>query len=268
MKHALRSVAVAQTTPIRADVERNIAQHVRLARAAAEQRAEILVFPEFSLTGYELDLASELAFSSNDPRLAPLVETAVACSMALVVGAPIRAASRLHIGALVLRPDRAVDVYTKHHLGAFPPDAAPDGVVPPAEASVFDPGNSNPLIRLGAGTAAVAVCADVGHASHARRAAERGVDTYLASMFVIPPDIEKEHATLAACARRHSMTVAMANFGGGSGGLPSAGRSAIWAASTGKLLARLEPSGAGVAIAREERNGRWTTGAFTLAGDS
>jgi predicted amidohydrolase len=43
---------------------------VRLVHAAAKEHAEILVFPELSLTGYELDLADGLAFSPDDARLA------------------------------------------------------------------------------------------------------------------------------------------------------------------------------------------------------
>lgn len=66
------SLAAAQTAPIRGDVEANLRQHAHLVRAAAEQGAEILVFPELSLTGYELNLAAELAFAEDDARLAPL----------------------------------------------------------------------------------------------------------------------------------------------------------------------------------------------------
>ena len=49
-----RALAAAQTVPVRGDVEANLAQHVRLVRVAAEEKAQVLVFPELSLTGYEL----------------------------------------------------------------------------------------------------------------------------------------------------------------------------------------------------------------------
>lgn len=66
-----RSIAVAQTTPMRGDVDGNVGQHVRLVNVAAEERAQVLVFPELSLTGDELKLANDLAFSQRDPRLNP-----------------------------------------------------------------------------------------------------------------------------------------------------------------------------------------------------
>src|SRR5271169_5518697 len=159
---AARSLAAAQTIPKRGDVEANLAGHVRLIHAAAEGQARVLVFPELSLTGYELDLAEDLAFSESDPRLAPLIEVASSHDMTLIVGAPVRIERRLHIGAFILSPDRSVDLYTKHRLGAFPFDASPDGIVPPAEATVFQSGPRNPLVRFDGHTAAVAVCADIG----------------------------------------------------------------------------------------------------------
>jgi predicted amidohydrolase len=253
-----RSIAAAQTIPIRGDVDANLEEHVRLAHFAAGQQARLLVFPELSLTGYELDLADELAFSERDPRLAPLVELAAACSMTLVVGAPVRLGPNLHLGAFILSPDRSVDVYTKHHLGAFPSSASPDGSVPPPEASVFQPGNRSPLVRLGDGVAAVAVCVDIGRPSHPESAAKRGARTYLASTFVIPSDFESDTAKLRSYAVRHSMAVLLANYGGPSGGLPSAGGSAIWS-DRGELLAQLGTNGSGVVIASEGPSG-WRAG--------
>jgi predicted amidohydrolase len=253
-EHHSRALATAQTVPVRGDVEANVTQHLRLAGIAAAEQAEVLVFPELSLTGYELDLARRLAFSEDDPRLAPLIEAAVSASMTLVVGAPVEIDGRLYLGAFILGPDRTIALYTKRYLGAFAPGDSPDGIVPPAEATVFQPGERNPLVPLGGGAAAVAICADTGRPSHAQEAAERGARAYLASMFVIPSDYEKDATNLRTYAARHAMAVVLANFGGPSGGLPAAGRSAIWSES-GALLAALGPSGSGVVIAREEAAG-------------
>ena len=249
-----RSIAVAQTIPIAGQVDVNVQQHVRLAHVAAEDQAQVLVFPELSLTGYELALADDLAFSETDPRLAPLVEVASAHSMTLIVGAPVRIGSRLHIGAFILSPHRTIGLYTKHHLGAFSAGASCDGIVPAAEATVFHPGSRNPLIELGGITAAVAVCADTDRPSHPAEAARRGASTYLASMFVIPSEFKRETSTLEAYAAQHSMAVAFANYGGPSGGLASAGGSAIWS-ERGGLLAQLEATGSGVAVAIESQAG-------------
>ena len=252
-----RSIAVAQTCPVKGDVQANIQEHARLARVAAAEGAQVLVFPELSLTGYELGLANVLAFSEDDPRLSSLLDAASSHSMTLIVGAPVRIGPRLHIGAFILFPDRTTELYTKHRLGAFPPSAICDGTVPPAEATVFQLGDRNPLIRFGGNIAAVAVCADIGRSSHPQLAADRGARTYLASMFVIPSEFEGEVSKLRRYAVQHSMMVALANFGGPSGGLASAGRSAVWS-ETGQLLVQLGAKGAGAAVVTEPQRGQHT----------
>jgi predicted amidohydrolase len=241
-------VAAAQTVPRAGDVEANMGQHLALARAAAGEGVQVLVFPELSLTGYEVAAARDLAFSEDDARLAPLLDAAHEGPLTLVVGAPVRLGPRLHLGALIVSPDGGVEVYTKHRLGAFPPSAGVDGDVPPAEATVFQPGDRSPLLLFAGHTAAPAVCADVGDPSHARRAAERGAGIYLASMFVIPSEYAAEVANLEALAARHAMAVVFSNFGGPSGGLASAGRSAVHD-ERGDVLARLEARGTGLVVA-------------------
>ena len=182
--------------------------------------------------------------------------------MILIAGAPVRIGSGLYLGAFILSPDGAVGLYTKHHLGAFSPSASADGLVPPAESTVFQPGTANPLVRFGDDTAALAICADTGRPSHAQAAADRGATAYLASVFSIPTDFDRESANLKEYAARHSMVVVVANYGGPSSGLPSAGKSTIWS-DRGELLARLDTVGAGVAIARED-DGGWRTKTIML----
>lgn len=256
-----RALAAAQTVPVRGDVDANLAQHLRLVDLAARERVRVLVFPELSLTGYELDLAEALAFSPEDPRLAPLVALARAHAMLLVVGAPLQIGMRRYVAAFLLAPDGTVELYTKHHLGAFSPSESPDGVVPPPEASVFQPGDRNPLLRIDDDVAAVAVCADTGRASHPAQAAARGASLYLASAFVIPAALDGDCARFASYATRHAMTVVFSNFGGPSGGLPSGGGSAIWSAK-GERLVALGAAGAGIAVAVETSG--WRTTAVML----
>ena len=257
-----RALAAAQSIPIRGDVDANIREHIRLADAAADENAQVVVFPELSLTGYELDLAGELAFSETDQRLDPLVMLAASRRITLIVGAPVRIESRLYIGAFILTSDGAIDLYTKQYLGAFAPSDSPDGIVPPAEATVFQPGDRNPLVMIGGMPASIAVCADVSRPKHADAAAARGAKTYLASMFVIPSDLERDLTRLRTYAERHSMAVIFANYGGPSGGLPSGGRSAIW--SPDKELVRLAATGSCVAVAIE-RKGDWSMRTLELS---
>jgi|DewCreStandDraft_1066081.scaffolds.fasta_scaffold02790_4 predicted amidohydrolase len=57
------AVALAQIRPVLGDVSRNLARHLEVIAQAAEQGADLIVFPELSLTGYYLeDLVPDVAF--------------------------------------------------------------------------------------------------------------------------------------------------------------------------------------------------------------
>ena len=258
------ALAAAQMIARRGDVAANVDEHLRFVSAAADADVGLLVFPELSLTGYELDLAGELAFSEQDPRLRPLIEASQTHAMTLVAGAPVRVGSKLHIGAFIIGADGSLDLYTKQRLGAFSPEAGRGNVVPPPEASVFVVGDRNPLFTFDGRLAAVAICADIGRPAHAQAAADRGARIYLASMFVIPDDLRSDTAKLHAYATQHSMTVVFANYGAPSGGLPSGGSSAIWS-ERGELLVQLEPSGRGLAVAVQDDD-TWRAWGIDLGG--
>jgi len=250
------TLAVAQTAPRRGDVAANLAEHLALLELAATEGVGVLVFPELSLTGYELDLAEELAFLEEDPRIEPLRSAVDSTGVRLVVGAPIRLGASLHIGAFLLGPGRTLEVYTKERLGVIVPGAPPSAGAPPPEGDVFVSGTLHPGISLSDGPAAIAICADAGHPGHATRAAEGGSSRYLVSAFVLPGELEAEVRRLRETAVRHSMTVGLANYGGPSGGLPSGGRSALWSPG-GEVVAQLESVGVGLALAMATPRG-WT----------
>jgi predicted amidohydrolase len=249
-----RALASAQTIAVRGDVCANIAQHLRLAKLAADEGARIVVFPELSLTGYELDLARELAFSEADPRLEPVIAFAADQSLTLIVGAPVLLASGLHIGAFIVSPDRSLAIHTKRRMGAFTLEECPDGVVPPPESSVFEPGALRPLLRRDMTVAALGICAESLGRSHVREAAEQGANTYLASHFAIPSDVERRHEVMRSNAEQHGMAVVFSSYAGQTAGLRASGRSAIFSPA-GVKLAELDSVRAGVAVAIESDAG-------------
>jgi predicted amidohydrolase len=253
MRYA-RALAAAQTVPVRGDVNANIAQHLELAHAAAERGAEVVVFPELSLTGYELDLGPALAFSEGDRRLAPLSEAARALRSILIVGAPLRLDGSLHIAAFILYPDGTQAVHTKRHLGEFSPEDCEVGSLPPAERVFFAPGTQAPLVKLASHQAAVAVCAESLQPWVPKEAAQRGAKTYLTSHFSLPQDREQRLVGLAKMAVHYDMAVAFANYGGPTAGLKASGGSTIFS-QNGVRLGQLEAQGKGVAIAIEDAGG-------------
>ena len=81
-----------------------MAHHVELAETAANHGARFIVFPELSLTGYEPNLARELALKATDPKLKPLRKVAEEGVLTIVAGAPMLSDVGLHIAAFIFRP--------------------------------------------------------------------------------------------------------------------------------------------------------------------
>ncbi|TMF65978.1 MAG: hypothetical protein E6I20_04970, partial [Chloroflexi bacterium] len=68
-------IAVAQCSPALGAVKRNLDMHRTWIARAREAGAQLVVFPELSLTGYYLkDLAADVACAADDAQLAPLAE--------------------------------------------------------------------------------------------------------------------------------------------------------------------------------------------------
>lgn len=91
-------VAAASPEVRPADVDFNISEIKRLISDAADKGSDIVLFPELSVTGYT---CADLFFQQNliEKTESALKELAVFSSdkkIAIVVGAPLRAANRLY----------------------------------------------------------------------------------------------------------------------------------------------------------------------------
>jgi predicted amidohydrolase len=74
MKKKLK-IALAQIDCHLADIEANLAKHLHYIDAAIKAKADVIVFPELSLTGYSLkDAVFDVALSVQDKKLAALYE--------------------------------------------------------------------------------------------------------------------------------------------------------------------------------------------------
>lgn len=238
------TLAAAQTVSIAGDLPANLARHQQLMQLAAAQGVQLLVFPELSLTGYEPQLAAELALMPDAPQLQPLRDLARALELTAVVGMPIRLSvdGPVLIGALVLGGDGSLAVYTKQHLHA-------------GEERAFVAGRGGAPLPIGGETVALAVCADFCHASHVQAAADAGAGIYAAGVLISEGGYAADSAQLQGYAQEHGMLVLMANHGGPSGGWACAGRSAAWDAR-GRLLGTVEGVGEALLIV-QGGTGQW-----------
>jgi predicted amidohydrolase len=67
--------ALAQINPVLGDIYRNKEKHLRFIEKAINQKSDVVIFPELSLTGYSLlDLSMEVALKPDDSFFSPFLK--------------------------------------------------------------------------------------------------------------------------------------------------------------------------------------------------
>lgn len=206
------TLAVAQPLTLSCDVAANAHAHAKAIRAAA---ARVVLFPELSLTGYELDAP---VVSSEDPRLAPIFTACAETGSVALAGAPIGDPDgRDYIAMLAIDETGARIAYRKMWLGE-------------AEVQRFWPGSAPARIEIDGWRLGLAICKDTGIPQHAIETAALGIDAYLAGVLEFEKDAHIPEQRARRIAAAHGAWVAMASFAGSTGGgyERAAGHSGIW----------------------------------------
>lgn len=238
-------LAAAQTKPKRGDIDANLLDHYRLIKLAVQNKAQLIAFPELSITGYERENAQQLAFWKDDLRLNQLKKLAVENNIIIVAGAPVQIEAELFIGEFIISPDNSVQIYTKQFLHEGEDEFF---------QSSFD---YNPMISIENQKVSFAICADIDNPQHPENACKRKTDIYIASIFFSPNGIPNAYRDLQSYSQKHKMSVLMSNFSGESWGYPSGGKSAFWN-NKGKLVAQMNDSDSGLLLI-ENQNDNWTS---------
>ncbi len=214
-------IAVAQPACVPGDVAANAAAHAAAVRAAG---ARVVVFPELSLTGYELDAPP---VSPGDPRLSVLSGACASTGSVALAGAPVADADgRAYIAMLAADGSGITVAYRKMWLGD-------------AEARRFTPGPRPARLDVDGWRLGLAICKDTGISQHASDTATLGIDAYVAGTVKFPGEAALQDERARLIATKHQVWVAVASCAGPTGGgyTATAGRSAIWAPA-GEAVAR------------------------------
>jgi len=166
------NVGLAQISPKLADVQSNCELHLAFVERAAQQKVDLLVFPELSLTGYTLqDAVGEVAHkaSPSDPLINAMLEASQRLDM--VVGfAEVDERGRFYTAGAYLSKGSLVHVHRKVYLPTY-------GLFD--EGRYFDLGDSVRAFDTRFGRMAVLICEDFWHVSPPYLAWLDGADVLL-----------------------------------------------------------------------------------------
>ncbi|MEW5940229.1 MAG: nitrilase-related carbon-nitrogen hydrolase [Chloroflexota bacterium] len=152
------NLALAQIATHLGDVESNLEKHLDFIKQAKSQNADLLVFPELSLTGYVLqDIVPTVAHhpSDDDPVFKHLLQAS--CDLDLVVGfVDEDSRHRFYIASAYLSGGRVLHVHHKVYLPTY-------GLFD--EGRFFAWGDSIRAFDTRFGRVGLLICEDFWHAS-------------------------------------------------------------------------------------------------------
>lgn len=167
-------LALAQINTTLGNVQANLAKHLALIKEARQQGADLLVFPELSLTGYILqDLVPTVACrpQADDPVFRPLLEASR--KIDLVVGfVDEDARHRFYIALAYLAQGQVLHVHHKVYLPTY-------GLFD--ERRFFAPGDRVQAFDTRFGRMGILICEDFWHVSPPYLLWQDGADLLLFS---------------------------------------------------------------------------------------
>ena len=228
-------ICAAQTIPIKGDILSNIENHKKLIEIAISNQADIIVFPELSLTGYEPELADVLAVSEiEDKRLNEFQSISNNNQIIIGVGMPTKLEKGICISMIIFQPNKIRQIYSKQYLH-------------PGEEKYFVSGQNILPIEHKNKKIAFAICYETSIFEHSELASKNGADIYFASVLNSVNGVDKDLKRISEIAKKYSMVSLMSNFTGKSGEYDCAGKTSIWN-KQGILIGQLNEKEEGIII--------------------
>ncbi|HEY8702703.1 MAG TPA: carbon-nitrogen hydrolase family protein [Arthrobacter sp.] len=232
------TVSAVQYEALDGGVAPNAMEHVRLIEDAESHGSRLVIFPELSLTGYNLQLLEvpEGWLEPDDHRLGDIREICRRTGITAVVGGAYREPDGTpRLASLAIHPDGTVHAAFKTHLHG-------------PEQDLFAAGNGAVLLELDGWKIALAICFDAAIPAHSTRAAAGGADAYAVSAVYTRQEEHRLALHLGARAMDNRMFGILANLGGTGVLGPSCGFSGFWGPD-GLLMKRAAGTGTEVVTA-------------------
>lgn len=231
-------ISIAQIRPIKGDISANIDKHKVLIERASSLKATSIFFPELSLTGYEPELAKDLATDPDESGLDDFQQISDSNKITIGLGIPTRTKTGIQISMVVFQPDRPRQTYSKQQLHAD-------------EIPYFEQGDRQIILCVENKKIAPAICYESLQPEHSDKASKLGAEIYLASVAKSQSGVNKAMTHYPEVAKKYSMPVLMSNCIGSCSDFVAAGFSAVWT-KEGRLAGQLDDKTEGILIFETE----------------
>jgi predicted amidohydrolase len=259
-------IASVQAEAVPGAVGHNVIRGAQLVSQSSAAGADVVLFPEAFLTGYDETVFAGTLPSLDDPSwLSPLQDVVDESGTIAVVNTALQRGEDRRLTDLILAPgELPLPAYSKQHLHL-------------PERAFFTPGTNGHSFRIGDVEFALSVCYDANFPEHAAAAASAGATVYLNSGAYFPGGERRRDLHLGSRALDNGIYVvysglvgAPSDFIGGSAIFDPLGRRvATVAGREGLAVADIDP--AVVAVARRDQrmwaDRRADLGEFERAGE-
>lgn len=225
-------IALAQLGSEPGDVDANVSIHCEFIEHAITREADLVVFPELSITGYEPSLARERMREFTAWQLTEFQRLSDSASIAVWFGAPTVGEASPRISIVAIRPHQLPSCYSKMHLH--------DDELPFFESGTgyTDLIKSEP--RIG-----IAICYELSIPIHIETVFNHGARLLVASVAKTTRGLANAVPQLKQIATKKRCPVLMVNAIGRSDNFISGGNTAVWNEG-GDLVAQLDEHSAGL----------------------
>jgi 5-aminopentanamidase len=213
------TVAAVQTDPRLGDVAGNLAGIVSWVRHAADEGAELVVFPECAINGYRYESREEALADAQPvpgPAIDQLEDVAAQTGVHVAVGIVERDGDRLYNCAALVGPGGLVTKYRKTHI----PFEAVDRFVTPGDIPLH-------VVETPVGRVGMLICYDLRFPEPARVLALSGVQIIVNLTNLPPPGWVQPEFVFRTRAAENRVWLVCADRVGTERGVDFIGRSAI-----------------------------------------
>lgn len=227
-------ICAAQIKPVTGDIDQNILHHKEVIARGNSLGADVIIFPELSLTGYEPTLAGTLAITLDDNRLDDFQTMSNDQNITIGAGIPVQTEKGITISMIIFQPHRERRVYSKKYIH-------------PDEEEFFISGQNFPILTIAEHSVAFAICYELSVPAHAEEAFKNGAAIYIASVAKFTTGVDKAAQRLSEIAGTRHAFVLMCNAIGPADGAVCAGKTSAWN-TNGTLIAQLNEPQEGILI--------------------